>query len=804
MHFKTLLNLLNEDGKIAPKTGSTLSKERAKSNAPDNRAKDAARKRAERAKQIPRERQSKEQLIKQVYIVKTNSGKVQLIFKDSFNPDLHTKVTDKEVTMSDANQVVSDPKFEQTRASVLIFGHKKEEKKKPQEGRASGTKEKEDKKTSEKEAESKGTKPKAEEQKKTTPKKAKKMSKNDMFDAMSQMTPEQLLSVPLDVRQEYFKSKRIIVPNRDFDNVSESFEDLTVKFGINTASTLPYNQQVLNAFMLLAKIKSGASDQELQTYATLSASALEFGKSAFNQAKKLLSQIGDECIQNLLSNIETNQRSVDSAGSSDMQCGNYRFKISAGGELSLSTSAFDQSNKSFRGYLANSLYSAIQNQLANPGDERSAEAFDELKITIDEFGEKLISEKFLSEIKDNPKLIEKLQKTEVFDAEGNSRGFVLDQDGNLNPYASLENYQNKINKHSKRIITGAKTNKASLMQDVSKSLLKTVLRGDNLVLPEVAPTHVITANGVFGLNDEYIDEISKTTELSMKPSKELISSENISKYRPAAAALLKNYRTIVEEKEDNKKIKEDNIFINKSDIDPIKMITMDLIKKNDFTFNASLLPGFSPKDLNTVEYNYVRIGNKTIKIPVVNDETPTITQLMAENYVWINDVLIESMSNNFILSNLEKIGLINLPEKIILSNGLVNLVESEEVADINLIKIFENVLARYAENPELLIEFYNSTYGPLSEEYVRDYKKEYRNYHGKSKQRKERAARTRARELMKKKGIVKKGDGKDIDHKKPLRSGGSNGINNLRVRSKSKNRADNGHKKGEKQNKDWK
>jgi hypothetical protein len=55
-----------------------------------------------------------------------------------------------------------------------------------------------------------------------------------------------------------------------------------------------------------------------------------------------------------------------------------------------------------------------------------------------------------------------------------------------------------------------------------------------------------------------------------------------------------------------------------------------------------------------------------------------------------------------------------------------------------------------------------------------------------------------------KKGRVKKGDGKDIDHKVPLRNGGSKGLNNLRVRDRSENRSDNGHKKGEKQNKDWK
>jgi hypothetical protein len=57
---------------------------------------------------------------------------------------------------------------------------------------------------------------------------------------------------------------------------------------------------------------------------------------------------------------------------------------------------------------------------------------------------------------------------------------------------------------------------------------------------------------------------------------------------------------------------------------------------------------------------------------------------------------------------------------------------------------------------------------------------------------------------MIKKGKVKKGDGKDIDHKNALRNGGSNGINNLRVRNKSENRSDNGHKKGESQDKDWK
>lgn len=46
-----------------------------------------------------------------------------------------------------------------------------------------------------------------------------------------------------------------------------------------------------------------------------------------------------------------------------------------------------------------------------------------------------------------------------------------------------------------------------------------------------------------------------------------------------------------------------------------------------------------------------------------------------------------------------------------------------------------------------------------------------------------------ARRQLEKEGKVRKGDGKDVDHKKPLRSGGSNKRSNLRVQDRSTNRA---------------
>jgi len=71
----------------------------------------------------------------------------------------------------------------------------------------------------------------------------------------------------------------------------------------------------------------------------------------------------------------------------------------------------------------------------------------------------------------------------------------------------------------------------------------------------------------------------------------------------------------------------------------------------------------------------------------------------------------------------------------------------------------------------------------------RNYKEEYANYQGTEKQKKNRAKRNSARGEMEKSGRVRKGDGKDVDHKKPISKGGGNGKSNLRVQPKSANRS---------------
>jgi|TARA_R100000742_G_C4279472_1_gene104138 5-methylcytosine-specific restriction endonuclease McrA len=66
----------------------------------------------------------------------------------------------------------------------------------------------------------------------------------------------------------------------------------------------------------------------------------------------------------------------------------------------------------------------------------------------------------------------------------------------------------------------------------------------------------------------------------------------------------------------------------------------------------------------------------------------------------------------------------------------------------------------------------------------RNYKKEYLEYHGKQKQIDDRNKRNKARRKMK----LKKGDPREVDHKRPLSKGGGNGKKNLRVTSRKTNR----------------
>jgi len=62
-------------------------------------------------------------------------------------------------------------------------------------------------------------------------------------------------------------------------------------------------------------------------------------------------------------------------------------------------------------------------------------------------------------------------------------------------------------------------------------------------------------------------------------------------------------------------------------------------------------------------------------------------------------------------------------------------------------------------------------------------------YDQKPEVKKKRAARNKARAMMEREGLVHKGDGKDVDHKKALSKGGTTTRSNLRIKSATANRS---------------
>ena len=76
---------------------------------------------------------------------------------------------------------------------------------------------------------------------------------------------------------------------------------------------------------------------------------------------------------------------------------------------------------------------------------------------------------------------------------------------------------------------------------------------------------------------------------------------------------------------------------------------------------------------------------------------------------------------------------------------------------------------------------------PSSPGYKRNYRQEYDRYHSSDEQKKKRAKRNTARRTLAKAGKVRKGDGKDVDHKNG--NARDNRRSNLKVKPKSSNRS---------------
>lgn len=774
---KHLLKYLAEADQQGPtKTGTDIRKETKMGSATDRKSRDAARKRAERAAKPKREQMPTAELIKQIIAVKAGDGSTELIYKDSYNPNYHELVNpDRDLSVEDAKAFTKAETFIQTQASQQLFGDlkkKAEAKERKRATEAEGAPEKGDQEAG----------PEVEKRQFVKP---KKLSTADLLASLGSMGGDQLGGLPFTLRQEYFLQNRDPMEAKAFDSLT--FETIAAKFGISKVD-LPYNEQVKNALIILSRVKAGASDQELSFVTNIKNGLFtQFGREAFEQAKKILSQVGDECLQLMVSASEAGMAGVAPQGQTDFTCGKIKFAVNAQGEISLSSSDPTQQGKAVKKTIEQSLIATMQDPSLASKDPLYQQAMTQVNDLMAASSTFKLSDATFQKLSKDPNMFAFMQNEPVMSAVGQPLGTIVMPNGELNPAISYKKFEQDLNRITDKFIAQQKSKKAPFLRSFVKSAVSMQIRGDNFVEPDNAPSHLVTGKGIFPLSDDYFDAIAANSDVNI--SKANVSVED-------KKSDINRFAVVVEQTEmdvpvDPYQQMRDIVLSSATPIGatPIEAFAKSLTKNYNFDLNISLLPGVSPKDIHGVEYNFLTVQGKKFKIPVIRDQE-LLAANMNESYVIANNLILESRENDDVLRALYHTGAINFEQaENIVASRYVILETSGEFLSAIILELNDKLEV----NPKLVSEC--AVY--LEEKRKRNYKREYKLFHGKPSQIKKRAKRVTARRKLEREGKVHKGDGKDVDHKTPLRNGGSNGKQNLRVRSRKDNRSDNGKYKGQ-------
>ena len=134
---------------------------------------------------------------------------------------------------------------------------------------------------------------------------------------------------PIESMFEQLKGLRYRVKNV-FENLSNiSYKILNESYNVSSTNKDDREYQIENAIILVSRICSGASIQEMQYMQQIeNARFFDFDEEAFDSARKLLSELGEMCFQNLIhiNEIQT-QSDFSGSGRTQILCGQNTFKI---------------------------------------------------------------------------------------------------------------------------------------------------------------------------------------------------------------------------------------------------------------------------------------------------------------------------------------------------------------------------------------------------------------------------------------------------------------------------------------------
>ena len=544
-----------------------------------------------------------------------------------------------------------------------------------------------------------------------------------------------------------------------FENLSNiSYKMLSNTLGVFSTSKDDKEFQLENALILISRVSSGASQQEIELMRQFDDERFfDFDEVAFDTARALLSVLGESCFQNLY-HVDELDVMEDFPGfkRTSLICGDNAFRVVVG-KVYIKDST-DSPNYGVK--MQNIINSLLP--LAIPQDPDILDD-DGLSIVLGEVKARMmdLSVFLVNDIDDNPEQDEKFM--DYLDKNG-----LLDEEGYILETAKLSAYNDII-----QLVVDQISRKKSILKEsaffgtIVKELTRHYLVGVNSQDPRANATHLLTDNGLFIITEDMVNYYAQMADVNIKLKPSIASSKGRKKSGNKIPKALEKFRTIVEAVKKElaptggykDRLVNTAALIANSDV----AIYQAIINSFDFEYSLSLNPGekITPAQKKSSQFNLVKIGDKEFKIPISIDKGDMTTVFIKEDL----DAACDYLLSNETLSESAK----------------RRLMSSKKTGDVpqDLVELIAAVIDQTRGKRKITIL-----------EKLQGYEKEYS-----KKTSHHRSNRNKARRAAEKKFGAAAIKGKDVDHKdgNPM----NNSPKNLRLRSRGKNRSDNGHHKGE-------
>ena len=544
-----------------------------------------------------------------------------------------------------------------------------------------------------------------------------------------------------------------------FENLSNiSYKMLAETLGVFSISKDDKEFQLENALILVSRVSSGASQQEIELMRKFDDERFfDFDEASFDTARALLSVLGESCFQNLY-HVDELDVTEDFPGfkRTSLICGDNAFRVVVG-KVYIKDST-DSPNYGVK--MQNIINSLVP--IAIPQDPDILDD-DGLSIVLAQVKKEMLnlSVFLVNDIDENPSQDEGFMK--YLDDNG-----LLDDEGYILETAKLSAYNDII-----ELVVEQISRKKSILKEsaffgtIVKELTRHYLVGVNGQDPRANATHLLTDNGLFIITEDMVNYYAQMADVNVKLKSSVSSSKGRKKTGSKVPKALEKFRTIVEQVKQELKPTGGykSRLINTAELlaNSDAAIYQAIINSFDFEYSLSLNPGekITPAQKKSSQFNLVKIGDKEFKIPISIDKGDMTTVFIKEDLEEACDYIL----NNVELSESAKRRLQSSKATGSIPQDLVELITA--VIDQNRGKRKSTILEK-----------------------LQGYEKEYS-----KKTSHHRSNRNKARRAAAKKWGKAAIKGKDVDHKdgNPM----NNSPKNLRLRSKSDNRSDNGHRKGE-------